>query len=205
MSNYIKGKERTADEDAEIVSLCKKGDVDVFEVLVRKHQKRSLNIAYRMVANYEEACEVVQDAFVSAYRNIKNFEGRARFSTWLYTIVVNLSRNRLKQLNIRGHLEGPSFDDPVSGDDSVIKIEPASGEPSVLERLERRDLQKRVQECINSLDGESKEVVILRDIQGFSYDEISDILKIAEGTVKSRLFRAREELKNRLKKMVGEL
>jgi len=198
-------KETTADEDAEMVSLCKKGDQDAFEVLVRRHQNRSLNIAYRMVANYEEACEVVQDAFVSAYRNIKNFEGRARFSTWLYTIVVNLSRNRLKQLNIRGHLEGASFDDPVSVDDSVIKIEPASYEPSVLERLERRDLQTRVQECINSLDSESKEVVILRDIQGFSYDEISDILKIAEGTVKSRLFRAREELKNRLKKVVGEL
>jgi len=205
MSNYIKGKERTADEDAEIVSLCKKGDVDAFEVLVRKHQKRLLNIAYRMVSNYEEACEVVQDAFFSAYRDIKNFEGRAKFSTWLYTIVVNLSRNRLKQLNIRSQREGPSFDDSVSAGDSEITLEPVSNEPSVLERLERRDVQLRVQECINSLDSESKEVVILRDIQGFSYDEISDILKIAEGTVKSRLFRAREELKNRLKKMVGEL
>jgi len=200
----MKGKERTADEDAGIVSLCKEGDVDAFEVLVRKHQKRLLNIAYRMVANYEEACEIVQDTFVSAYRGIRNFEGKAKFSTWLYTIVVNLSRNRLKQLNIRSQREGTSFDDPVSADDSEITLEPVSNEPSVLERLERRDVQLRVQECINSLDSEFKEVVILRDIQGFSYDEISDILKIAEGTVKSRLSRARVELKNCLKKMAGE-
>ena len=80
MSNYIKEKEPTAgDEDAEMVSLCRKGDVDAFEILVRNHQKKMLNIAYRMVGNYEEACEIVQDAFVSAYRGIKNFEGRARF------------------------------------------------------------------------------------------------------------------------------
>jgi len=206
MSNYIKEKEPTAgDEDAEMVSLCRKGDVDAFEILVRNHQKKMLNIAYRMVGNYEEACEIVQDAFVSAYRGIKNFEGRARFSTWLSTIVINLSRNRLKQLNIRNYREELSVDDPIQSGGNKMKVEPVSNEPSVLERLERRDFQRMVQECINSLDSESKEVVILRDIQGFSYDEISDILKIAEGTVKSRLFRAREELKDCLKKMAGEL
>jgi len=206
MSNYIREKEPTAeDEDAEMVSLCRKGDVDAFEVLVRNHQKKMLNIAYRMVGNYEEACEIVQDAFVSAYRGIKNFEGRAKFSTWLSTIVINLSRNRLKQLNIRNYREELSVDDPIQSGGNKMKVEPVSNEPSVLERLERRDFQRMVQECINSLDSESKEVVILRDVQGFSYREISDILKIAEGTVKSRLSRARVELKNCLKKMAGEL
>jgi RNA polymerase sigma-70 factor (ECF subfamily) len=206
MSNYIKEKEPMAgDEDAEMVSLCRKGDVDAFEVLVRNHQKKMLNIAYRMVGNYEEACEIVQDAFVSAYRGIKNFEGRSRFSTWLSTIVINLSRNRLKQLNIRNYREELSVDDPVHSGGSKIKVEPVSNEPSVLERLERRDFQQMVQECINFLDSDSKEAFILRDVQGFSYREISDMLKIAEGTVKSRLFRAREELKDCLKKVKGDL
>ena len=91
------------DADAEIVSLCKKGDVGAFEVLVNRHQKRMTNIAYRMLGNYDEACEVVQDAFISAYRSIKNFKEKARFSTWLYSIVINLSKNRLrKMVNERG-------------------------------------------------------------------------------------------------------
>ena len=193
------------DEDAEIVSFCKKGNVDAFEELVRKHQKKMLNIAFRMIGNYEDACEIVQDAFVSAYKAIKHFEEKARFSTWLYTIVVNLSRNRLNQLKIKNSREAFSMDDPVLTDSSELAVELASSEPSVLERLEKRDVQKKVQACIDSLDSEFKEVIILRDMQGFSYDEISDMLKMPGGTVKSRLFRAREMLRDCLKRVMGDL
>jgi len=193
------------DEDAEIVSFCKKGNVDAFEELVRKHQKKMLNIAFRMIGNYEDACEIVQDAFVSAYKAIKHFEEKARFSTWLYTIVVNLSRNRLNQLKIKNSREAFSMDDPVPTDSSEFAVELASSEPSVLEKLEKRDVQKKVQVCIDSLDNEFKEVIILRDMQGFSYDEISDMLKMPAGTVKSRLFRAREMLRDRLKRVMGDL
>ena len=198
-------KQKTTDEDYEFVSLCKKGDVDAFEVLVKNHQKRMLNIAYRMVGNYEDACDIVQDAFISAYRNLKSFKGKAKFSTWLYTIVMNLSKNRLKQLKTQLHREKFSIDDPVLKNDGQIRGELASREPSVLESLERRNIQQKVQECINSLDEDFREVLILRDIQGFSYDEINDLLKIPEGTVKSRLFRAREAMKDCLKKVIGVL
>lgn len=198
-------KQTIRDEDYEFVSLCKKGDVDAFEVLVKKHQKRMFNIAYRMMGNYEEASEIVQDAFVSAYRGIKNFRGRAKFSTWLYTIVINLSKNRLKQFKTRLHHEKYSIDNPIPTHESQIHGEPASSEPSALERLEKRETQQKVQECMDSLDGEFKEVLVLRDIQGFSYDEISDLLKVPEGTVKSRLFRAREAFKDCLKKVIGDL
>lgn len=193
------------DEDYELVSLCKKGDADAFEVLVKKHQKKMLNIAYRMIGNYEEACEIVQDSFVSAYKAIKDFEGKARFSTWLYTIVMNLSRNRLKQLKTQIYHEQFSIDDPVLTDNGNIKAESVSREPSIVEQLEKKELQQKVQGCINSLDDEFKEVLVLRDILDFSYDEISEMLKIAEGTVKSRLFRSREALKISLKKVIGDL
>ena len=196
---------KTDDEDTEIVSLCKKGDVDAFETLVIKHQKKMLNIAYRIVGNYEDSCEVVQDAFVSAYKSIKTFEEKSRFSTWLYTIVINLSRNRLKQTKTQIHHEKFSLDDPILTDNGNIKAEPASDEPSVLEKLEKRDIRQKVQGCISSLDNEFREVLVLRDIQGFSYDEIGVMLRIAEGTVKSRLFRARDAVKNCLKKVLGEL
>lgn len=198
-------EERTGDEDFENLSRCKKGDIDAFELLVKKYQKRMLNIAYRVIGDYEDACEVVQDAFVSAYKNIKDFREQSRFSTWLYTIVVNLSRNRLKQIKTEFQHVEYSIDDPLITDDAGIKVEPVSGNPSALEILERKEIQQKVQECINSLDNEYREVIVLRDIQGFPYDEISDMLNIPEGTVKSRLFRARETLKESLKKMIGDL
>lgn len=198
-------KKIITDEDYKFVSLCKKGDVDAFEVLVKKHQKKMLNIAYRMIGSYEEACEIVQDSFVSAYKAIRDFEEKARFSTWLYTIVMNLSKNRLKQLKTQLYHEQVSIDDPVLIDDGNIKAESVSNEPSILEQLEKKEFQQKVQGCINSLDDEFKEVLILRDIQGFSYDEISKMLKTAEGTVKSRLFRSREALKICLKKVFGDL
>ena len=193
------------DDDLRYVSLCKKGDIDAFEYLVNKHQKKMLNIAYRMVGNYDDACEVVQDAFVSAYKNIKDFEGRSVFSTWLCSIVINLSKNRLKQLRTGLAHERFSIDDPVTAEDGFIKIEPASDTPSVLEQLEKKELQEKVQGCISKLDDDFRAVLVLRDIQGFSYDEIGGALRITAGTVKSRLFRAREAVRDCLKKAFGRL
>lgn len=201
----MRGKKPTVDEDYEIVSLCQKGDIDAFEGLVRKHQKRMLNVAYRMIGNYDDACEIVQDAFVSAYRGLKSFKGKAKFSTWLYTIVINLSKNRLRQLKTQLDREQLSINDPVPATDGQIQGELASNEPSALEQLERRDIQQEVQKSINALDTEFREVLVLRDIQGLSYDEISDLLNIPEGTVKSRLFRARDAVKDYLKKAMGDL
>jgi RNA polymerase sigma-70 factor (ECF subfamily) len=194
-----------ADDDLRFISLYKKGDTGAFEYLVKKHQKKMLNIAYRMVGNYEEACEVVQDAFVSAYKNIKEFEGRSVFSTWLCSIVINLSKNRLKQIKAGLLHERYSIDDPVAAEDGFIKIEPASDAPSVLEQLERRELQEKVQGCISKLEDDFRAVLVLRDIQGFSYEEIGVALRINTGTVKSRIFRAREAIRDCLKKAFGRL
>jgi RNA polymerase sigma-70 factor (ECF subfamily) len=198
------GKKETRDNDQEYVSLCRKGDVDAFETLVRRHEKRMFNIAYRVIGSYDEAGEVVQDAFVSAYKNIKGFKGKARFATWLYAICLNHARNRLKQLKARRYREGRSLDDPITTPDGEIAADPPSGEPSALDRLEEKNLQQRVQACINALDPEFREVVVLRDIQGFSYEEISTMLKVPEGTVKSRLFRARDALRACLKEIMGD-
>jgi len=198
-------EESVIDEDAKLVSLCKKGNVDAYEVLVKKYQQKMFNIAYRMIGNYQDACDVVQEVFISAYKAIRHFEGKARFSTWLHRIVINLSKNRLNQMKVQDSHEVFSIDDPVHTDNGSLNAEPTSDEPSILERLEKRDVQQKVQGCINSLDNEFKEVIILRDIQGFSYDEISDMLKMPEGTVKSRIFRARELLRDCLKRVMGDL
>jgi RNA polymerase sigma-70 factor (ECF subfamily) len=198
-------KQKATNEDCELVSLCKKGDVDAFEALVKKHQKRMFNIAFRMLGSYDEASEIVQDAFVSAYRGMRNFKGRAKFSTWLCAIVMNHSKNRLKQVKAQLHYEKYSINDPIPAGEGQVHGEPPSSEPSALERLEQRDVQRKVQQCIGSLDEEFRQVLVLRDIQGFSYDEISDMLRIPGGTVKSRLFRARDAMRDCLKKMMGDL
>ena len=191
------------DEDGPLVSLCRKGDTDAFETLVKRHQKKMLNIAFRMTGSYEDACEIVQDAFVAAYGNISRFEERSRFSTWLYTIVVNRTRNHLKKAETLAGRREVSLDDPVRSEEGGICLEPVSAAPSVLETLEQREAQARVRQCINGLDKEFKEVLVLRDMQGFDYEEISSMLGLAAGTVKSRLFRARESVKNCLKKLIG--
>jgi RNA polymerase sigma-70 factor (ECF subfamily) len=200
----MKGIRQTRDDDLEYVSLCRKGDVDAFETLVRRHEKRMFNIAFRVIGSYDEAGEVVQDAFISAYKNIKGFKGEALFSTWLYAICINHARNRLKQLKTRRYREGRSLDDPLMTPEGEITADPPSGEPSALDRLEEKDLQQRVQACINALDSEFREVVVLRDIQGFSYEEISAMLKKPAGTIKSRLFRARDAMRACLKEIMGD-
>ena len=194
-----------SDDDAGLVTRSRQGDLDAFEQLVAKHQKRMLNIAYRLIGDYDEACEVVQDAFVSAHRNIKKFRGDSKFTTWLTAITVNLSKNRLKQLISRKYHEAYSLDDPVETNDGEVTIDPLSKDPSVLDRLEKSDVQSSVQNCIKALDPAFREVLVLRDLQDLSYEEIGNLLKLHGGTVKSRLFRAREMVKDCLKRVMGEL
>ena len=165
-----------------------------------KHQKKMFNIAFRMVNNYEDASEIVQDAFFSAYKGIQSFEKRSSLSTWLCAIIMNTSRNRLQQIKSAARHEQFSLDDHASTENNSMRFELASDCPSAEEQLEKKEMQKRVQSCIETLETEFKEVLILRDLQGFSYDEISDMLSIAQGTVKSRLFRAREYMKKCLLK-----
>jgi RNA polymerase sigma-70 factor (ECF subfamily) len=194
-----------ADEDDELVSACQKRDVEAFEVLVKKYQKRMLNIAYRMVGDYEDACEIVQETFISAFRAIEKFRREASFSTWLYGICVNQAKNRLKQTRGRSRHEVQSLDDPAEAEEGIPDKGPASDHFSALAYLERKEVQEKVQECIGRLEEEHREVLVLRDIQGFSYEEISDILKVPDGTVKSRLFRARGALKDSLIGVFGDL
>ncbi len=194
----------TDDEDADAVLRCQKGDTDAFEVLVERHQKRMLNVAYRMLGDYDEACDVVQEAFLAAYRAIRSFRREAKFSTWLYGIVVNHARNRLKKVQALSRRETAWIDDPPEPDGGSLRRDvPDCGERAD-ERLEKKEIEARVQHCIGTLDPEFREVLVLRDIQGFSYEEIGGMLNLPEGTVKSRLFRARTVLRDCLVRVLGE-
>src|SRR5512137_1129582 len=105
------------DEDAALVAAWRRGEISSFEALVRKYQKRMLNIAFRITDDYEDACEVTQDAFVAAYKGIDSFRGAARFSTWLTSITLNLSRNRHQQTQAKRRNEVSPLDNPGEGGD----------------------------------------------------------------------------------------
>jgi RNA polymerase sigma-70 factor, ECF subfamily len=206
LSNTIKEIENPAiDEDLELVRRSQQGDLRAFEGLVERHQKKMINLAFRMTGDYEEACDLAQEAFLSAFRAIKTFRGEARFASWLYGIVLNQTRTRLKQLSARRRLQPLSLDDPPrpGGEGEVMEL--PSREASALERMEKREIENKVQECISRLEEEFREPLVLRDILGHSYDEVSALLRVPEGTIKSRLFRARAAMKNCLKRLLGDL
>ena len=192
-------------DDAELVGACRQGDTSAFEILVRRHQKGMLNLAFRMLGDYDEACDVVQDAFVAAYKGLSSFRGDARFTTWLTTITVNQARNRLGQLAARRRNEAYSLDAPLAAGDCDLYPDPPSPAPSVLDMLEEQALRRKVGECIAALPPDFREVLVLRDLQERSYDEIGTILNMRDGTVKSRLFRAREGVKECLKRVMESL
>ena len=206
MMSYPVSAHSTAstDEDAVLAAASREGDLEAFEELVRRHQKRMFNIAFRISGNTDDASEITQDAFVAAYKNIRTLRGQAKFSTWLTSIIVNLSKNRLKQVRSRQGHEAFSLNDPIQRSDGEMTVDPPSKDLSVLDRMEKRDVQARVQECIKALDPDFREVLVLRDLQEFSYEEIAEMLKVRGGTVKSRLFRAREMVKDCLKRSLGE-
>jgi RNA polymerase sigma-70 factor (ECF subfamily) len=193
------------DSDRSISEEARQGNTAAFELLVIKHQKRMVNIAFRLLGDYDEACECVQDAFVAAYQNIGGFRGEARFSTWLTAITLNHARNRLKRLNVRSGRNGYSLDADEKTEDGCLRKDLPSREPSALDLIEERDTRGIVGFCIESLDLEYREVIVLRDLQDFSYEEIGASLGLSAGTVKSRLFRARAAVRDCLKKAWGNL
>jgi RNA polymerase sigma-70 factor (ECF subfamily) len=196
--------------DGELVAACRSADAGnaeaAFEWLVRRHQKTMLNLAYRVVGDYEEACEVVQDAFVAAYKGLPTFRGEAKFSTWLTTITLNQARNGLVRIKARRRHEAYSLDEPRTsqdGDQRPNRQDPPSTAPSALDQMEEAVVRRRIEACLQELPPDFREVLVLRDLQERSYEEIGALLKVREGTVKSRLFRAREGIKDCLKRHLG--
>lgn len=190
--------------DFKFVYLSQNGDINAFGVLVERYQGNMINLAYRMTGDYHEACDIVQEAFLSAYKAIRKFRGESLFSTWLCRIVINISKNHIKKIKNYKQKEVRQINEVNSKDGKPMDdlLDPS---PSVLEEFERKQIQSEIQLCINSLEDEFREILILRDIQELSYEEISEILRIPNGTVKSRLHRARRILKDRLKTIFGEL
>lgn len=191
-----------SDEDEELVVRCNRGDREAFNELVLKYQKKVFNVAYRFVGDQEEANDLAQEIFTAAYQNLKKFRGDSKFSTWLFQIATNRGKNRFKYLKRRGFFVNKSSQNQDEDGESYQKVIPDhTTNPENI--LSSRQIQKVVQEAIEELEPDHKEIVILRDIEGFSYEEIARMLDLPEGTTKSRLHRARMVIKEKLKKVLS--
>ena len=178
-------------DDATLVRLCRTGRPEVFGELVERHQDRLHAALTRFLGDAEEARDLLQDAFLNAYRKLDQFQGDSSFSTWVYRIAMNLAlsrRRKRKRLFGWWDREGSAPPDPA---DLRATSDPTTG-------LERAELETVVQRALSHLPADARAVVILRDLEGLGYDEIAEILGVPIGTVRSRLHRARGELRTRL-------
>jgi len=177
------------------IEAAQRGDTESFERIVLAYQQKVYNLAFRLLADRGEAEDITQEIFINVFRHIASFQGKSQFSTWIYQVTMNHCRNRLKYLKRRYHHATESLDDPLlTKEGEIERLIPDEGDVPE-DVLYRQQVQDLVQTAFGMLRDDFREVIVLRDVQEFSYQEISQVLELPEGTIKSRLHRARMELK----------
>ncbi len=184
-------KDEEARREAELVREAGKGDMGAYDQLVRRYQERIYAVLYHMTANHEDANDLAQETWVKAFRSLKNFRGDASFYTWAYRIAINKAINFLKSRKNKVHLSLNDLDVHAENDPDLVSL--------VSEKTPRREaglaeLQEKLNEALQKLSEVHRLVVTLHDVQGLSHDEISEIMECNVGTVRSRLFYARQQL-----------
>ena len=180
----------TREQEAAIVRKVLGGDANAFETLVLEYEKNVYNIALRMTGNSEDAADMTQEAFIKAYNSLQSFRGDSKFSVWLYRIVSNVCLDFLRSKNRRPTVALSVEDD--DGEDAQLDVADESQSPELL--LDRKLTRDSVRRGLDSLPPDYRQILLLREIQGLSYDEIAQALSLEVGTVKSRIFRARKRL-----------
>jgi RNA polymerase sigma-70 factor (ECF subfamily) len=182
------------------------GSCETFDSLVAAYEKKIFNVIYRIIGDYEEAADLTQETFISAFRSFSSFRGDASVYTWLYQIAINQCRNRMRQHSRSRSLHVESLDQPHNWENEegggTKDIVDESQAPHVL--LEEKELRQRILSAVNSLPIEYREVVILREVEGLSYNEIAEVTKLSLENVKTRLSRARAMLRRKLEPYYNE-
>ncbi len=188
----------------EVIENCKAGEEKAFSEIVLHRQKKVFNIAYRMLGNSEEAKDLAQEVFISVFESIKDLREEIKFDAWLTQITLNHCRNRWKYLKRRQYFNSDSLDDPVETEDGSVPraiYDPSDNPETVFEKKMIREL---IQRGLLKLKEDQRELVVLRDLLGYSYEEMGETLGLPEGTIKSKLHRARMDLKEVLERSSHE-
>jgi RNA polymerase sigma-70 factor (ECF subfamily) len=180
--------------DLELVRRCQEGDVSAFQTLVERYQQRAVRLSYRYVKNQEDAEDIAQDAFIRVFRSIKDFRNESQFYTWFYRILVNLSLDHLR----RNKQKGVEYQDGVLlRSQSAAEVQQKGSSPR--EQLWKKQRRIAITQAIETLPDDQRTTVVLREIDGLSYEEIAQVTKVPIGTVMSRLYYARRKLQDKLK------
>jgi RNA polymerase sigma-70 factor, ECF subfamily len=182
-------------DEAELIERSRKGDSAAFGVLVERYQRRVVGVALAVVHNQDDAIELAQETFVRAFENLSKFESRSSFSTWLYRIAANLAIDFWRREGRHVVLHGDDADSEIG------KLPTSRGDS--FKEVSRSELSARLKQALEELTPEHRAVILLREVEGMSYDEISDVLQCPRGTVMSRLHYARTHLRNILKDLAG--
>ena len=183
------------DEDQPLVARAQAGDAAAFDDLVVKYTPRLYGLVYNMTSNHEDTNDLLQDVFSKAYKAIRGFRGKSSFYTWIHSIAVNMTLNFLKKRGRRYHLSLDDVDASIQNDKEFLELTATS---SPVREADLSELQKRLNEAMMKLSDEHRAVVTMFHIQGMPHAEISKILRVSEGTVRSRLFYANRQLQNYL-------
>jgi len=191
--------ERAAEVSAEerlFVLRLKANEDAAYDELVRVYHATIFHVAYRMLGDSGDASDVVQEIFLKVFRNINGFKGESALKTWVFRIAFSEILNRLRWWKRRHRQSTVSLDDDYNGNGNPHQIRDASPTPE--QALETKEQDLAIQAALGKLTSDHRSIIILRDIEGFSYSEIADVLGVSIGTVKSRIARARADLKNSL-------
>jgi RNA polymerase sigma-70 factor (ECF subfamily) len=182
---------RQEGDESALIERAKKGDTEAFATLVERYQRRVVGVALAVVHNQDDAIELAQETFVRAFENLSKFESRSSFSTWLYRIAANISidfrRREARHVVLRGE----------DAEKELSRVPSAEGDS--YRAAARNELGRRIEKAMEQLTPEHRAVVLLREVEGLSYDEISEVLQVPRGTVMSRLHYARGRLRGFLK------
>lgn len=182
-------------DDYILLHKAKNGDIYAFEDLISKYEKKVYNTVLRIIRDKEAAKDISQEVFIKVYKSLKNFDEKSKFSTWLYRIAVNTSIDELRKNKNRYNNISLDNPDPEHDNTRQVEFEISGSKDTPEEKLIKKEKIKELYKAINMLQEDQMILILLRDIQGLSYDEISDVTGIKIGTVKSKLNRARNALK----------
>lgn len=178
-------------DEAVLVRRAKQGDLSAYDDLVRRYQERIYATIYHMTSNHEDANDLAQDAFIKAFNALKSFKGGSSFYTWVYRIAVNKTINFLKQRKNRSQMSLDDIDFNAEHDPDLVAL---VSEKTPRREINLSELQEKLNEAMQKLSEPHRLVVTLHDVQGLSHDEIAEIMECNIGTVRSRLFYARQQL-----------
>lgn len=190
-------------DDKTLVTRCHAGDQEAFGELVQRYQRKVYGIAFGMLHNAEDAMDVTQEAFIRVHRYLDRFKGSSSFFTWLYRITVNLCIDHLRK---EGKAQTVDYDDAVSHSEQqeAEQLRPWSLDMNPSRAMDRKELREMIDKALELLSPNHRAVILMREVEGLSYKEMSEVMKCSKGTIMSRLFHARRRMQAALTEVMAE-